>query len=106
MLKITAIETVRIEEFGNLLWLQVHTSDGVVGLGETFMHAGTVETYLHEVVAPRLMGRDALAIDSISRDLVDYLGFASTGVETRAASAVDIALWDIFGKITDRKSVV
>jgi galactonate dehydratase len=103
--KITAIETIRIEEFGNLLWLQVHTSDGVVGLGETFMHAGTVETYLHEVVAPRLIGCDALAIDSISRDLVDYLGFASTGVETRAASAVDIALWDIFGKVTNQPIV-
>jgi galactonate dehydratase len=105
VLKITAIETIRIEEFGNLLWLQVHTSDGVVGLGETFMHAGTVETYLHEVVAPRLIGRDALAIDSNSRDLVDYLGFASTGVETRAASAVDIALWDIFGKVTNQPIV-
>jgi galactonate dehydratase len=105
VLKITAIETIRIEEFGNLLWLQVHTSDGVVGLGETFMHAGTVETYVHEVLATQLIGRDALAIDSISRDLVDYLGFASTGVETRAASAVDIALWDIFGKVTNQPIV-
>jgi galactonate dehydratase len=105
VLKITAIETIRIEEFGNLLWLQVHTSDGVVGLGETFMHPGAVETYLHEAVAPRLIGRDALSIDAISRDLVDHLGFAATGVETRAASAVDIGLWDIFGKYTNQPIV-
>jgi L-alanine-DL-glutamate epimerase-like enolase superfamily enzyme len=104
-MKITALETLRLKEFGNLVWLRIHTDEGVVGLGETFMQPGAVETYLHEVVAPKLIGRDPLAIDAISRDLVDYLGFASTGVETRAASAVDIALWDIFGKFINQPIV-
>ena len=31
-----------------------------------------------------------------------YLGFASSGAETRGASAVDIALWDIWGKATNQ----
>lgn len=97
-MKITRLETIRIAEFPQLLWLQVHTDEGLTGLGETFFDAGTVETYLHDSVAPRLIGRDALAIDAIARDLVSYLGFRSTGVEARAASAVDIALWDLFGK--------
>jgi L-alanine-DL-glutamate epimerase-like enolase superfamily enzyme len=99
-MRITGLETIRIEEFGNLLWLKVHTDEGVAGLGETFFHPGAVEAYLHEAVAQRLLGRDPLEIDAISRDLVDYLGFAATGVETRAASAVDIALWDLFGRVT------
>ena len=97
-MKITKLETIRIAEFPQLLWLQVHTDEGVSGLGETFFDASTVETYLHDSVAPRLIGRDALAIDAVARDLVSYLGFRSTGVEARAASAVDIALWDLFGK--------
>ncbi|HXE12401.1 MAG TPA: mandelate racemase/muconate lactonizing enzyme family protein [Bryobacteraceae bacterium] len=97
-MKITNFETIRIGEFPQLLWLHVHTDEGVVGLGETFFDAGAVETYIHDAVAPRLMGRDALAIDAIARDLVTYVGFRSTGVEARAASAVDIALWDLFGK--------
>ncbi len=97
-MKITKMETIRIAEFPQLLWLQVHTDEGVTGLGETFFDASTVETYIHDSVAPRLIGRDALAIDAIARDLVGYLGFRSTGVEARAASAVDIALWDLFGK--------
>ncbi len=104
-MKITSLETIRIAEFGNLLWLRIHTDEGVTGLGETFMHPGAVEAYLHEAVAPRLIGRDPLSIDAISRDLVDHLGFAATGVETRAASAVDIALWDIFGKFTNQPIV-
>lgn len=76
-----------------------------VGLGETFFNASSVEAYLHDDIAPRIIGRDALAIDAIARDLVSYVGFRSTGVEARAASAVDIALWDLFGKSVDKPIV-
>jgi L-alanine-DL-glutamate epimerase-like enolase superfamily enzyme len=103
--KITGIETIRIVEFPQLLWVQVRTDDGLTGLGETFFNATAVEAYIHDDVAPRLIGRDALALDAIARDLVGYLGFRSTGIEVRAASAVDIALWDLFGK-SARKPVV
>ena len=41
-MKITALETIRLAEFGNLIWLRVHTSEGVTGLGETFMAPGAV----------------------------------------------------------------
>jgi galactonate dehydratase len=99
-MKITAIETIRAADFPNLLWVEVHSDDGLIGLGETFYGAAAVEAYLHENVAPRLIGRDPLAIDSIARALQSYVGFRSTGVETRAASAIDIALWDLFGKVT------
>jgi galactonate dehydratase len=99
-MKITAIETIRLEEFPNLLWVKVHTDEGLVGLGETFFLARTVEAYLHEHAAPQLLGRDPLAIDAIARNLVGYLGFRSTGAEMRGNSAIDIALWDLFGKAT------
>ena len=99
-MKIVAIETIRLEEFANLLWLRVHTDEGVTGLGETFFMAKTVEAYVHEVVAPKMLGRDPLAIDRIAKDLAGYLGFRSTGAESRGNSALDIALWDLFGKTT------
>ena len=35
-MKITTVETIRVKEFENLLWLHVHTDDGLIGLGETF----------------------------------------------------------------------
>jgi L-alanine-DL-glutamate epimerase-like enolase superfamily enzyme len=99
-MKIVAIETMRLEEFENLLWLRVHTDEGLVGLGETFFLARTVEAYVHEVVAPKVLGRDPLAIDRIAKDLTGYIGFRSTGAEVRGNSALDIALWDLFGKTT------
>ncbi len=96
---ITALETVRLEEFPNLLWLQVHTDQGLVGLGETFLGPRAVAAYIHESAAPRLLGQDPLLIDRHSRMLLDgYLGFSGTGAEMRGLSAIDIALWDLFGQ--------
>ena len=99
-MKITALETIRIAERPNLLWLRVMTDEGIDGLGETFFIAETVETYIHEYVAPRVIGRDPLQIDLLAQDLNGYLGFRSTGVEVRGNSAFDIALWDLFGRAT------
>lgn len=99
-MKITALETIRIAERPNLLWLQVGTDEGLTGLGETFFMAETVEAYVHEVLAPLVLGRDPLQIDLLASDLVGYLGFCSSGAEVRGNSAFDIALWDLFGQAT------
>lgn len=99
-MKITALETIRIAERPNLIWLQVRTDQGLIGLGETFFGASTVEAHVHDYIAPRVIGRDPLEIDKLSADLVGYLGFRSSSAEVRGNSAFDIALWDIFGKAT------
>ena len=101
-MKIIGIETLRVEEHPNCLWVEAHTDEGVVGLGETFFGPEAVEAYIHETAAPRLLGEDPLRIDRISKQLVGYLGFASTGVEMRGNSAIDIALWDILGKVANQ----
>jgi len=98
--KIVKLETIRIAEHANLLWVRVHTDEGFVGLGETFFGARAAEAYIHETAAPLLLGRNPLEIDRISRDLAGYLGFVGTGAEMRGRSAIDIALWDIFGKVS------
>lgn len=97
-MRITQLETIRLQEFPNLLWVRLHTDEGLVGLGETFMGAAAVEAYLHEWAAPKLIGRNPLHIEARHRELTGYLGWRGSGVETRGNSAIDIALWDIFGK--------
>ena len=89
-MKITGLETVQLPHLGNILWLRVHTDEGLIGLGETFRGADAVARYLHTDVAPLIIGRDPSAIDAISKLLTEtYVGFRSSGVEMRAASAVD-----------------
>ncbi|TCV72005.1 L-alanine-DL-glutamate epimerase-like enolase superfamily enzyme [Neorhizobium sp. S3-V5DH] len=101
IMKITSIETVRIDERENLLWILVHTDEGITGLGETFYGVQAVEAHVHEFIAPRVIGRNPLQIDLLAQDLVGYIGFRSSGAEVRGNSAFDIALWDIFGKATN-----
>ena len=101
-MKITQLETLRLGEFPNLVWVCVHTDQGVVGLGETSYAAQSVEAYLHEYVAPRVIGRDPLETEALARSLTGYLGWRGSGVETRAASAFDLALWDLYGKVCNQ----
>ena len=102
-MKITAIETLRTEEFSNVLWVRVHTDAGPIGLGETFYGAAAVEAHIHNTLVGRLLGQDPLRIEALNRIMVDLpMAQASTGVEYRAASAIDIALWDLFGKVCDQ----
>ena len=64
---IAALETIRSSDNDNLLWLVVRTDTGISGLGEAFFAPGAVDTFLHEVVAPLVLGRDASQIGAINR---------------------------------------
>ncbi len=98
-MKVVGLETVRVASFPALLFLQVHTDEGVIGLGETCLGSAAVEAHVHEAVAPALLGGDPLRAEYFNRLLYDdFVGFADAGVATRARSALDIALWDIIGQ--------
>lgn len=97
-MRVARIETLRLDEFPNLLYVEVTTDEGAVGLGETFFGAEAVEAYVHEAVAPYLLGQDPLQIERHARGLVSYVAQTGTGAEQRGASAIDIALWDLLGQ--------
>ncbi|MYF80141.1 MAG: mandelate racemase/muconate lactonizing enzyme family protein, partial [Chloroflexi bacterium] len=98
-MKITQIETIRIAEQHHNLWVQIHTDEGIVGLGETFYAAPVVEAAVHDHFGPLLIGRDPFPIErhwEAMFRLSDHAGYG--GAEMRAISALDIALWDIKGQ--------
>jgi galactonate dehydratase len=99
-MQITALRTYRVAEFANVLWVHVETDAGITGLGETFYGAEAVEAHIHNTLAVRLIGQNPLNIELLNKEMVSLPNAqASTGVEYRAASAIDIALWDLFGKV-------
>jgi L-alanine-DL-glutamate epimerase-like enolase superfamily enzyme len=99
MSTITCLRTYRMPDRPSLIWLEIETRDGLVGLGDTFRGGVSVEACLHGELAPWLLGRDARHMEGISRHLLTpYVGYNSSGVEVRSASAVDIALWDLAGQ--------
>ena len=99
-MRLAKVETIRLAEFPNLLLVQLHADEGLVGLGETYFNAQAAEAYIHETAAPYLLGKDPQQIDMHARALQTYVGYSSTGAEMRANSAIDIALWDLFGQAT------
>lgn len=87
-----------------MLLLRVDTDDGVSGWGEGFGHRvwPATRTALERMVAPLCAGRDPTAIHALMNDLARTLhGAGRTGPVMYALSALDIALWDLAGKLAN-----
>lgn len=98
--RITAIETATPASFApHLMMLRIHTDAGLIGHGESFFCGHAMTGMVHDFMAHRLLGADALAVESQWRFLYERLGnIGVRGTELRAISAIDLALWDILGQ--------
>lgn len=90
-------------EMRDLVVVEVVTQPGLTGMG--YLHLlnlplqRTIGACIAEAMAPRIIGRDASAIEAIWRDLWRAtLTGGRGGVAMMAQSAIDIALWDVVGK--------
>jgi L-alanine-DL-glutamate epimerase-like enolase superfamily enzyme len=102
-MKIRRIETIQIEEFPKLIFVQIHTDEGIVGLGETMFGPDAVATYIHTQIAPYLLDQNPLDIERHWHEIFAAgRAVLSRSVEIRSLSAIDIALWDIFGQVTEQ----
>jgi L-alanine-DL-glutamate epimerase-like enolase superfamily enzyme len=85
------------------LLVKVTTESGIVGWGEAFGFTAipAVKAAIEQVIAPLCVGRSALDIGSLMRDVQKRLHiFGRSGAIMFGISAIDIALWDILGKAT------
>ena len=85
-----------------MLLVRVDTDAGVSGWGEGFGHRvwPATRTALDRMVAPLCIGRDPADIAVLMHDLSRAVhGAGRNGPLMYALSAIDIALWDIAGKI-------
>lgn len=98
--KILRIETIVPSEImSGLMLVRITTEDGLQGFGETYYAPETTATLIHEWIAHRLLGSDPRLIESHWRFLYErFANFGGFGVELRAISAIDLALWDLAGK--------
>ncbi|MFV0513799.1 MAG: mandelate racemase/muconate lactonizing enzyme family protein [Jhaorihella sp.] len=103
-MKISNIETVLFHPGSgkNLLFVRVVTSDGVHGWGEAYVGVKKekiVEGYI-TAMAPYLVGRDPFTIRHMAQVMFDDFAIRRTSVDFLCAwSAIEIALWDIVGKL-------
>ena len=84
---------------GGEVWVKITAEDGTWGLGSCGFGESTA-VVIDYVFAPLLEGRDCLAIEFLNdlmQRAIQRLGVA--GHATVAQSAVDLALWDLKGKL-------
>ena len=82
--------------------IQVETDEGVSGLGSSSGNGELIEFIVARVLKPMLIGMDPTQIDEIWDTAYVRGGhkeFGTRGVGVVALSGVDIALWDILGKV-------
>jgi mannonate dehydratase len=86
----------------NFVTLRITTSDGVTGLGDATLNGRelAVASYLRDHVVPLLIGRDPHAIEDTWQYLYRGAYWRRGPVTMAAIAAVDVALWDILGKVT------
>lgn len=94
-MRVRELTTYRVDDHPNLLILRAVDEDGNEGLGETFIGAEAVETVIHTDLAQRILGSEIRGVPARSDLLAGYVGFNGTGAESRARSAIDLALWDL-----------
>jgi len=83
------------------LVVRIEAGDGFVGWGESgvSMPVHHVASYIHDVLAPRVLGKNALATEPLWDELYAFSrDFGRKATPVDALSGIDIALWDIRGK--------
>ncbi len=89
------------------IFVQVDTDAGITGWGEVTTYPGpvanrAVAAYINEI-GEWLRGEDPSQIEAIWQKTFRAMTYVGTrGATTAAISAVDIALWDIRGKVLDQ----
>lgn len=86
--------------------VEVQTDEGLTGIGEAGFSSeyfSTVGPIVNDLLGPMIIGRDPQDISALWHDMMRATHmWGRRGIETYALSGIDIALWDLFGKITNQ----
>jgi len=101
MPKITSARVIVTCPGRNFVTLKIECDDGTTGVGDATLNGRelAVASYLSDHVVPCLIGRDAHRIEDIWQYLYKGAYWRRGPVTMTAIAAVDMALWDIKGKI-------
>jgi mannonate dehydratase len=100
-MKIERLQTIVTCPGRNFVTVKIVTDEGVHGLGDATLNGRelAVKAYLDEHVFPCLVGRDPRDIEDIWQYLYRGAYWRRGPVTMTAIAAIDMALWDILGKI-------
>ena len=87
----------------NILLVEIVLDSGISGWGEAYGPVEVNQTIIEKFYKPHLIGRDPADSDEIWQFMYNRsIDFGRKGVMVAALSALDIALWDIKGKVAGK----
>ena len=100
--EIVAAEVIVTCPARNFVTLKIVTRSGVTGLGDATLNGRelAVASYLKDHLVPNLIGRDAGRIEDTWQFFYRGAYWRRGPVTMTAIAAVDVALWDILGKMS------
>ncbi len=100
-MKIVDVKVVVTRPGRNFVTLKLTTDDGLTGLGDATLNGRelAVVSYLRDHIAPLLIGLDPHRIEDTWQYLYRGAYWRRGPVTMAAIAAVDVALWDIKGKV-------
>lgn len=84
------------------LLVAVTTDRGDVGWGETWAYPAAAGALIRANFGPLLLGGDATAPLAAWHRMVPRIGYDRRGISMMAISALDLALWDVAGRIAGK----
>src|ERR1051325_3473776 len=82
------------------LLVEVETDDGTIGIGEAGLGGGATATVIEKTLKSLLIGEDPLLIEGLWQKMFARTRqYGRRGIAMHAISGIDIALWDIAGKV-------
>lgn len=82
--------------------VEVHTDGGLVGIGVGGGGAASIHI-VHTVLRDLLVGQDPAEVEKLHRQMYDHtLFYGRKGLVIMATSGVDLALWDLRGKVAGK----
>ncbi|MEP7365059.1 MAG: mandelate racemase/muconate lactonizing enzyme family protein [Acidobacteriota bacterium] len=104
--KITSVECMIVRGTWDWNLIRIKTDAGISGLGEAYWGPGVKDLVLNQL-AQHIIGEDPLNVDKLyTKMLMNSAGAgALAGVTVTAASGIEIALWDLAGKLLETPTV-
>lgn len=100
-MKITEVKAIVLKT--RSIFVQIYTDESVVGIGECSpMNSAVIAHFVNTALKPLIVGENPLEIDKLWHKMTfRTYKLGVQGVQPEAIAGVDIALWDILGKVTN-----
>lgn len=103
--KITDVKCMIVRGTWDWNLIKIETDAGIHGIGEAYWGPGVKDLVLNQL-KPLIIGEDPLNVDKLYTKMIMLSAGAGSqsGVTVTAASGIEIALWDLAGRILETPS--